>query len=340
MTIPSHQEDKMKRRDRIYVTRSLPGSALERLRQACDVEINGEDRAPGKDELMAALKEKDGLLCLLTDRIDAEIMDACPKLKIISNCAVGYDNIDISAATERGIIVTNTPGVLTETTADLTWALLLTLARRVVEADRFVREGRFAGWSPTLLLGRDVHGKTLGIVGFGRIGRAVARRAIGFNMEILYFDVNRAPNELEAELSARFVDLRTLLSESDFVSLHLPLTPLTRHLIAEEELRQMKTSAFLINTSRGPIVDERALIRALEEGWIGGAALDVFEHEPDVPPELLKLPNVVLSPHIGSASVETRSEMAMMAVDNLLAVLQGCRPEHIVNPEVWPVRRT
>ena len=326
---------------KVYVTRLLPGEALDRLREECEVDLNTEDRAPSKEEIIEHVRGKDGLLCLLTDKVDSEVMDAAgPNLKVISNYAVGFDNIDVEAATERGIVVTNTPGVLTETTADLAWALLMAVARRIVEADKFTRAGKFKGWSPTLLLGTDVYGKTLGIIGFGRIGRAVARRAKGFDMRVLYYDVERAPEEVERELNAQYVDLETLLKESDYISIHTPLTPETRHMIGERELRMMKPTAYLINTARGPIVDEAALVRALKEGWIKGAALDVFENEPELTPGLAELDNVVLAPHIGSASTETRSKMADMAVDNLLSVLRGERPENIVNPEVWERRRT
>lgn len=327
-------------RPKVYVTRLLPGGALERLREECEVDLNSEDRVPLKEEIVKHIREKEGLLCLLTDRIDAEVMGAAPKLKAISNYAVGFDNIDVQAATERGIVVTNTPGVLTETTADLAWALLMAVARRIVEGDKFTREGKFKGWSPTLLLGTDVYGKTLGIIGLGRIGRAVARRAKGFEMRILYYDLVRAPEEVERELGAKFVDLDTLLKESDYVSIHTPLTSETRCMMGEKELKMMKPTAYLINTARGPIVDEEALVGALKEGWIKGAALDVYEKEPELTTGLAELDNVVLAPHIGSASVETRSKMADMAVDNLLSVLRGQRPENIVNPEVWERRRT
>ncbi|MEM2282589.1 MAG: glyoxylate reductase [Candidatus Hadarchaeales archaeon] len=325
------------RMKRVFVTRLLPGPALEVLREKCEVEVNEEDRVLTKREIIEGVRGKDGLLCLLTDRIDAEVMDAgAPTLKVISNYAVGFDNIDVPEATRRGIAVTNTPGVLTETTADLTWALLMAVARRIVEADKFVRRGDWKGWAPSLFLGRDVYGKTLGIVGLGRIGKAVARRAAGFEMKVLYFDVKR-DEKAEKELGVRFVSLEELLRESDFVSIHVPLTKETWHLIGEKELRLMKPTAFLVNVARGPIVDEAALIRALREHWIAGAALDVYEREPYVPPELIQLENTVLLPHLGSASVETRERMAMMAVENLLAVLESRIPPNLVNPEVAPV---
>jgi glyoxylate reductase len=277
---------------------------------------------------------------LLTDKIDKEVLDAAPNLRVISSYSVGFDHIDVEEATKRGIYVTNTPGVLTETTADLAWSLLMTIARRIVEADKFVRTGKWkVGWSPTLLLGRDVYGKTLGIVGLGRIGSAVAKRARGFDMKVLYYDVIRPPPEREKELGVEFAPLDRLLKESDFVTLHVPLTKETYHMISERELKLMKSTAFLINTSRGAVIDEKALVKALKEGWIAGAALDVFEKEPiDLDNPLLELENVVLVPHIGSASTETRSKMAEMAAKNLIAVLKGEEPPFLVNPEVMKVR--
>jgi glyoxylate reductase len=285
--------------------------------------------------LLEKVRGKDGILCLLTDTIDREVMEAAgPKLKVIANYAVGYNNIDVEEATRRGIMVTNTPGVLTETTADLAWALMMSVARRIVEADRFVRAGKFRGWEPMLLLGTDVYGATLGIVGFGRIGQAMARRALGFDMTVLYYDLQRASEEIEQKYRVRFTPLPELLQTSDFVSLHVPLTKDTYHLIGERELRMMKREAYLINTARGPVVDEKALVRALREGWIRGAALDVFEREPEVELELLELENVVLAPHIGSASYATRTRMAEIAAQNLVKALQGEIPPNLVNPEV------
>jgi glyoxylate reductase len=321
---------------KVFVTRALPGPALDILKEKCEVEINQEDRVLTRQELMEGVKGKDGILCLLTDKIDAEVMDAAgPNLKVISNYAVGYDNIDVAEATKRGVAVTNTPGVLTETTADLTWAIMMAVARRIVEADNFLRSGQWKGWAPCLMLGHDVYGKTLGIVGLGRIGKAVAKRAKGFDMKVLYYDVKR-DEQAEKELGVIYTPLEELLRQSDFVSIHAPLTEQTRHLIGERELRLMKPTAFLINVARGPLVDEQALIKALKEKWIAGAALDVFEKEPYVPEELIQMKNVVLVPHIGSASTETRSKMAMMAVENLLAVLEGRVPPNLVNPEVIP----
>jgi glyoxylate reductase len=319
-------------RPRVFVTRRLPGGALERLRTVAEVDVWQEDLPPPREALLAGVSEADGLICLLTDRIDAEVLDAAPRLRVISTMAVGYDHIDIAAATARGIPVGNTPGVLTETTADLAWALLLATARRVVEGDRFVREGRWRTWDPNLLLGYDVHGATLGIVGMGAIGQAVARRAAGFGMRVLY----TRRSETDAAIGAR-VTLVDLLRESDFVSLHVPLTDETRHLIGERELRVMKPTAILINTARGPVVDQEALARALREGVIAGAGVDVTEVEP-IPPDdpLLSAPNVVILPHIGSASHATRARMADMAVENCIAGLEGRPLPHCVNPEARP----
>jgi glyoxylate reductase len=281
------------------------------------------------------VRDVDGLITLLTDKVDAPLLDAAPSLRAVSNVAVGYDNIDVRACSARRIPVGNTPGVLTETTADFAFAMLMGLARRVAEADAYVRAGRWSTWSPTLLLGADVHGATLGLVGLGQIGVAMARRARGFGMRVLY--VNRHPRpELETELGLRRVDKATLLAESDFLSLHVPLTPETRHWVGRAELAAMKPGAMLINTARGPVVDQAALAEALAEGRLGGAALDVTDPEPlpmDSP--LLKLPNVLIAPHIASASHATRGLMASMAVDNLLAALEGRRPPNCVNPELF-----
>ena len=304
------------------------------------MEVFPEDRPIGREELLRVVRGKDGLLTLLTEVIDGQVMEAAgPQLRVIANMAVGYNNIDVKEASRRGVAVTNTPGVLTETTADLAWALMLAVCRRVVEADRFVREGRFTGWSPTLFLGSDVWGRVLGVVGMGRIGRAVARRARGFQMQVLYFSRRRLPPSEEQELGAQYRPLEALLRESDVVTLHVELNETTRHLIDRRALALMKPTAFLINTSRGPVVDEAALVEALREGRLAGAGLDVFEREPELHPGLAELPNVVLLPHIASASLDTRSRMARMAAENLLAALAGRRPAHIVNPEVlsgWP----
>jgi len=324
---------------RVYVTRELPERGLKKIMERFDTEVWPEYGPPPKQVIIEKARDADALVTLLSDKIDAEIFDAAPKLKIVAQMAVGFDNIDVEEATRRGIYVTNTPGVLTETTADFAWALLMAIARRVVEADRYVREGKWkVGWHPSMLLGRDVYGATLGIIGVGRIGSAVARRAKCFNMRILYYDVVRNP-QIEKETGATFVDLDTLLRESDFISVHVPLTKETYHLINAERLKFVKKTAYLINTSRGPVVDEKALYEALKEGRLAGAALDVFEQEPlptDSP--LLRLDNVILTPHIASASYETRSRMAEMVAENLIAFFEGKVPPNLVNPDVVKVR--
>jgi len=318
---------------KIFITRRLPKEGLELLKKH-ELEIYEGDAPPSKEEIKEGIKGKDALICLLTDRIDGEIMDASPNLKIIANYAAGYDNIDVKEATRRGIVVTNTPGVLSETVADLTFALILAIARRVIEGDKLVRGGKFKGWAPMLLLGSDIHGKILGIIGAGRIGRAVARRAKGFNMKILYYSRKRK-EEFEKECNAKFVDLHTLLKKADFISLHVPLTPETYHMIGKKELDMMKRGAYIINTSRGKCIDEKELINALKERKIAGAALDVFENEPFVPQELKELDNVVLVPHIGSASYETRSKMAVMVAKNVIEALNNRLPPNCINPEAW-----
>lgn len=316
-----------------FVTRRIPESGLALVRAAAETRVFPEARPPRREELLSGVAGCQGLLCLLTDRIDGEIMDA-GELRIIANYAMGYENIDVGAATERGIPVTNAPAAgLRESPADFTLALLLAAGRRVVEGDRRVREGRFAGWGPMELLGTDLHGKTLGIVGAGRIGSAVARRARGFDMRILYHSRTRKA-ELEAETGARYRSLDALLREADYVTLHVPLTEATHRLIGRDELGRMKRTALLVNTSRGSVVDEAALGDALERGELAGAALDVFEDEPDVHPALLDRPDVVLTPHAASATEATRSEMAVLAAENLVAGLRGRRPPNLVNPEV------
>jgi glyoxylate reductase len=319
---------------RILITRALPEEAMALARAKADVDLHPGPESLSPADLRARLGDKDGLVCLITDAIDAGVLAAAPRLKVVANVAVGYNNVDVAAATARGIVVTNTPDVLTETTADFAWALLMAVARRVVEADRYVRQGKFTRWEWDLLWGTDVFGKTLGILGFGRIGKAMARRARGFGMRVLYHDAVRADAAAERELGAAFVDKAALLSESDIVTVHTPLTPETRHAVGLAELRTMKRTAILVNAARGPCVDEAALVQALEEGWIAGAGLDVYEDEPKVQPGLLALPNAVLAPHIASASRETRLSMATLAVENCLAVLAGRRPPTPVNPEV------
>lgn len=318
-------------RPSVYVTRRIPEAALEMLRSACDVEVWESDLPVDPDVLAEKIEGVDGLYALLTDRINGALLDRAPRLKVVANMAVGYDNIDVAACTKRGIVVTNTPGVLTETTADLAFALLMATARRLPQSEQALRSGRWESWKPMEFTGQDIFGATLGIVGMGQIGAAVARRALGFNMRVIYHNRRRKP-DLEAALGCEYADLDTLLKEADFVSLHCPLTEETRHLISDRELDLMKESAVLINTARGPIVDEEALERALRAGKIWAAGLDVFSKEPvPVDHPLLKLENVVALPHIGSASIRTRTRMATLAAENLLAVLSGKRPPTPVN---------
>ncbi len=310
----------------LLVSNVLPAEALALIPKEISVDYHDSKDVLPRPELIARLRGKDGLICHIVSAIDDEVLAAAPTVKVVANVAVGYNNIDVDAARRRGVVVTNTPDVLTETTADFAWALLMAAARRVVEADRFVRSGQWDRWLWDLLWGADVYGKTLGIVGFGRIGRAVARRALGFNMRVLYQDAVPADAAAERDLRASRVELETLLRESDFVSLHTPFLPETRHLMNARTLRLMKRSAILVNAARGPVVDEAALVRALQEGWIAGAGLDVFEEEPKVHPGLVPLTNVVLAPHIASASLDTRVAMATLAVRNCLSVLDGKAP--------------
>ncbi len=320
---------------RVLITHRLAEEAVEVARQSCDVHFTPLDQPLDAATLRQAVAGMDGVICVATDTIDTAFLKAGADLKVVANVAAGYDNVDVPAATQRGVVVTNTPGVVTESTADLTWGLLFSVARRIPEADRYIRAGKWKEWRLLLLLGNDVHGRTLGIIGMGRIGQAVARRARGFGMPILYHNRQRLPETMESELGATWVELETLLQTADFVSVHTPLTAETRHLIGEKELRMMQPTAYLLNTSRGAVVDEAAVIRALREQWIAGAGLDVFEQEPEVPQALKDLENVVLLPHIGSASVASRTRMAVMAAQNAVAALQGERPPHVVNPEVY-----
>lgn len=319
---------------RVLVTRRVYPAAIAVLNEAAAVDYKDTLEVMTEDQLVQRLQHADGLVCQLTDPVTARVVASAPRLKVISQVAVGHDNIDVHAATARGIVVTNTPDVLTEATADFTWALLLATARRVPEAERFLQSGRWNRWDIDLLAGADVSHRTLGIVGFGRIGRAVARRALGFGMKVLYASRSPAPPEVEVELRAIHVPLDTLLAQSDFVSIHCPLNAETRGLIGIEQLSRMRRSAILVNTSRGPVVDEAALAAALSERMIAGAGLDVFEREPAVDPDLLALPNVVLTPHIGSATHATRQRMCTLAAENCVAVLTGNRPPNPVNPSV------
>ena len=287
---------------------------------------------PPREEVLRRVKDKEALVCLLTEKVNDELLQAAPKLKIAANVAVGFDNIDLVACTKRGVVATNTPGVLDDTTADFAWALLMAVARRLGEADALARSGNWKGWDLDQLVGTDVWGKTLGIVGFGRIGRAMARRANGFQMKTIYTDAVRAGASVEKELGAEYRDMNALLAEADFISVHTPLLPETRGLFNAEKFGRMKPTAFLINTSRGPVVNEEDLVAALENGKIAGAALDVFEKEPAIHPGLRRA-NVVLAPHIASASLETRAKMACMAAENVVALLQGRQPANVLNPE-------
>ena len=327
------------RRPSIFISYPLPEEAVQMARARASVDLNTSTDPLPQEHLIARLQGRQGLVALITDQIDDPLLAACPELRVVANVAVGFNNVDVAAATRRRVVITNTPDVLTDSTADFAWALLMAVARRVVESDRFVRDGRWTKWDFDLLWGADVHGKTLGVVGFGRIGRAMARRARGFDMRVLYQDAMPADPATEQALGARRVELPTLLRESDFVTLHTPLLPETRHLIDARALTAMKKTAYLINASRGPVVDEAALARAVQEGEIAGAGLDVFEREPEVHPGLLGLANVVLSPHLGSASRDTRIKMSALAVENCLAVLEGRRPPTPVNPEALATPR-
>ncbi|NVO13070.1 MAG: D-glycerate dehydrogenase [Rhodoplanes sp.] len=319
---------------KVLITRMIQQENIDRLREHFEVEINPDDRAYSKAELMAKVKGRDGVLSMLTDTIDGEVLDAAgSQCKIVANFAVGYNNFDVAAATSRKVILTNTPGVLDDATATHTITLMLSVARRIVEADKFVRAGKWGSWAPLFFMGLDVDGQTLGLAGAGRIGKNVARKAAAFGMKIIYSDVKPDP-DFEKALGARFVDKATLLRESDFVTLHVPLIPETRHYIGEKELAAMKPTAVLINASRGPVVDEKALARALKDKVIWGAGLDVFENEPAVEPELLGLDNVIVVPHIASATPETRMNMGRIAVRNIVKVLTGEAPETCVNPDV------
>jgi glyoxylate reductase len=321
---------------RVFVSRIIAEKALEKLSSEADIEVWQDELPPPYEVLTEKVRDAEGLLSLLTDKVDATLMDAAPKLKVVSNLAVGYDNIDVLEATRRGIPVSNTPEVLTNTTADLAFTLLVSAARRVVEADKFTRAGKWKTWGPALMLGQDIHHATLGIIGLGRIGKEIAKRGRGFDMTVIYYDEYPAPAEIEKELGLRRVStLDELLTEADFVTIHVPLTEKTRHLIGEKEFEKMKPTAVLVNSSRGPVVDQKALYNALKSGRIFSAGLDVTEVEP-IPSDdpLLTLDNVIILPHIASGSVVTREKMALMAADNIIAGLRGKPLPNCVNPEV------
>ena len=326
---------------KIFVTRKIPGGHLEKLKTAGhEVTISEFNRPLTGAELVEKVKGADGLLTLLTDRVDGDLIDAAgPQLKIISNYAVGFDNVDVKAATDRGVVVVNTPSEeVNEAVAEHTWALILSLARRVVEADEATRRGGYKGWEPDIFLGVSLIGKTLGIVGLGRIGSMVARRAKGYNMKVLYNKHDPDP-EAEKELGVIFTPLDELLAKSDFVSLHVPLTDETRHMINKATLAKMKKGSFLVNTARGPVVDERDLVEALKAGQLSGVALDVYDNEPNIDPELLLMPNTITTPHIASATWEAREKMGQQAVSAILETLSGKKPQNLVNEEVWEKRR-
>src|SRR5712691_9840649 len=322
----------MMAKPKVFATHRLFEPARQILQEVCDVEFWTRADRPPREELLRSIKNKEALICLLTEKVNEQLLQAAPRLRIASNVAVGFDNIDVAACTARGVVATNTPGVLDETTADFAWTLLMAVARRLGEGEALARSGKWTNWDLDQLVGADVWGKALGVVGCGRIGRAVARRSSGLQMKVIYTDAVRAAEEVEKELKAEFRELNALLAESDFVSVHVPLLPETRGLFDAPKLYRMKPTAFLINTSRGPVVDEAALVAALEGKKIAGAALDVYENEPFIHPGL-KRANVVLAPHIASASLETRTKMACMAAENVVALFQGQRPANILNPE-------
>ena len=330
----------MMQKPKVYVTRELPERGLHIIKEKFDAEVWPEYAPPPKEIIIEKAAKVDALATLLSDKIDAEVFNVAPNLRIVSQLAVGFDNIDVKEATRRGIYVTNTPGVLTETTADFAWALLMAAARRVAEADKYVHAGKWkVGWHPTMLQGRDVYGATLGIIGLGRIGSSIAKRAKGFDMRVLYHDVIRR-QDLEKELGIEYVEIENLLQQADFVTINVPLLKDTYHLIDEKKLRLMKKTAILINNARGPVVDEKALYKALKEGWIAGAGLDVFEQEPTpINNPLLTLENVVVAPHISSASFDTRSRMAEMVAENLVAFFEGRVPPNLVNKDVVNIKK-
>jgi glyoxylate reductase len=321
-------------RANVLCTHALFDEARADLTEAVDAEYWTKPQGISREELLRRVKDKDGLICLLPQKVDEQLLREAPKLRIVANVAVGYDNIDVEACTRRGVAVTNTPGVLDETTADFAWALMMAVARRLSEGEQLARSGNWKGWELDQLCGTDVWGKTLGILGFGRIGRAMARRAAGFQMKVIYHSRTRAPEETEQELEAEYRDYNALLAESDFLSVHVPLNGDTRGMLSAAQFARMKPTAILINTARGPVVDEAALVYALESGKLAGAGLDVYENEPFILPGL-KQSNVVLAPHLGSATVETRTKMACIAVANVIALFKEKQPPSLLNPEVW-----
>jgi glyoxylate reductase len=324
---------------RTFVTRPIFEETMETLRAHTEVRSNSEDRILSKSELIENLQDVDGVITLVTDRVDRDVLQNAGRLKVVAHFGVGYNNVDVESATALGVVVTNTPGVLTETTADLAWSLLMAVARRIAEGDRFVRAGRFDFWGPKVMLGHDVYGKTLGIVGLGRIGQAMARRAHGFSMKVLCSAGGTVPDGVGRELNVEAVPLEELFRRADFITFHVPLRDDTHHLLNESAFSLMKPTAIVVNTSRGPVVDEKALVAALRGKRIAGAGLDVFEREPHIEPELLELDNVVLAPHVGSASYDTRLKMSSMTAENLIAVLKSEKPPNMVNPSVWDRRR-
>lgn len=320
-------------RKKVFISGKIPGIAVEMLSQYFEVTMHNDLRLLSKEEIIAGLAGKDALLPLLSDSVDADVIRSNPDLKVIANFGAGYNNIDVSEATARGIPVTNTPAVSTDATADLTIGLMLAIARRIVEGDKTTRSGKFTGWAPLFHLGVEVSGKTLGIIGMGNIGRAVAKRARAFNMPIIYYSRTRQSAQVEAELGLQYRSLEEVISQADFLSFHLSYHPSLRHMIGSEQLKRMKKTAFLINAARGPVINEAALAEALKNKVIAGAALDVYEFEPQVTAELLSLDNVILCPHLGNATVETRDAMAKIAAENIIAVLQGGKPLNCVNPD-------
>ena len=320
--------------------RSIPGAGLvERLSRHFDVRVNDSEGYMSRDDLLREVGDVDGMVSMLNERIDAELLDRAPRLRVVANYAVGYNNVDVQAATSHGVMITNTPDVVTDATADLAWAILMGIARDVCLVDRFVRSGEWREWRPERFIAADITGATLGIVGLGRIGQAMAKRAAGFDMRVLYADSRRSAPEVESRCRAAYVSLQDLLRESDFVTVHVPLNAETHHLIDAHALSLMKPTAYLVNAARGAIVDERALVEALKSGRIAGAALDVYENEPFLADGLAELPNVILIPHLGANSRSTRDRMAAMTAENMIAALSGGMPPNLVNPEVWPHRR-